>query len=73
MQRIIAYSLFVFDVLTGVHASGVDFGSVTVFNGALGIGLGLGFRTIAKNFASGLFLLLEQTVKVGDRVEVGTL
>lgn len=73
LQRIIAYSLFVFGVLTGVHASGVDLGSITVFSGALGIGLGLGFQTIAKNFASGLILLLEQTVKVGDRVEVGTL
>ena len=35
--------------------------------------LGFGFQTIAKNFASGLILLVEQPVKVGDRVEVGNL
>ncbi len=60
-------------MLTGVRASGVDVGCITVFSGALGIGLGLGLQTIAKQFASGLILLLEKTVKVGDRVEVGPL
>ncbi len=73
LQRIIAYSLFVFGALTAVHAIGLDVGTITVFSGALGIGLGLGFQTIAKNFASGLILLFEQPVKVGDRVEVGDL
>ena len=73
LQRIVAYSLFTFGALTGVHAIGVDVGSIAVFSGALGIGLGLGFQTIAKNFASGLILLFEQPVKVGDRVQVGDL
>ncbi len=73
LQRIFAYSIFVFGSLTAVHALGLGLGSLTVFSGALGIGLGLGFQTIAKNFASGLILLFEQPVKVGDRVEVGTL
>ena len=73
LQRIVAHVLFVFGTLTGVHAIGLDLGSVAVFSGALGIGLGLGFQTIAKNFASGLILLLEQPVKVGDRVVVGNL
>jgi len=73
LQRIVGYSLFTFGALTGVHAIGVDVGSIAVFSGALGIGLGLGFQTIAKNFASGLILLFEQPVKVGDRVQVGNL
>ena len=73
LQRIVACSLFVFGALTSVHALGVDVGSVALFSGALGIGLGLGFQTIAKNFASGLILLFEQPVKVGDRVQVGDL
>ena len=73
LQRIVAYTLFVFGTLTGVHALGVNLGSIAVFSGALGIGLGLGFQTIAKNFASGMILLLERPVKVGDRVEVGNL
>ncbi len=73
LQRLLAYSLFLFGGLTGIHALGLDLSTLTVFGGALGIGLGLGFQTIAKNFASGLILLFEHPVKVGDRVEVGDL
>ena len=72
-QRILGYALFGFGALTGLHAIGVDLTSITVFSGALGIGLGLGFQTITKDFASGLILLLEQPIKVGDRVDVGEL
>ena len=73
LQRVVAYLLFGLGALTGLHALGVDLSSIAVFSGALGIGLGLGFQTIVKNFASGLILLVEQPVKVGDRVEVGDL
>ena len=73
LQRVVAYLLFGLGALTGLHALGVDLSSIALFSGALGIGLGLGFQTIVKNFASGLILLVEQPVKVGDRVEVGNL
>ena len=73
VQRVSAYMLFAFGALNLLHLLGVDLGSLAVFSGALGIGLGLGFQTIAKNFASGLILLLEQPIKVGDRVQVGDL
>ena len=73
LQRLMAYTLFLFGSLIGIPALGLDLGSLAVFSGALGIGVGLGFQTIAKNFASGLILLFEQQVKVGDRIEVGTV
>lgn len=73
LQRISVYLIFVFGALIGIQALGVDVTSLTVFGGALGIGLGLGFQTIARNLASGLILLFDQTVKVGDRVELGDL
>ena len=73
LQRISAKVIFVFGLFTGIHAAGLDVGNLAVFSGGLGIGLGLGFQTIAKNFASGLILLFEQPVKVGDRVEVAGL
>lgn len=73
LQRISAKMIFVFGVLTGIHAFGLDIGNLAIFSGGLGIGLGLGFQSIAKNFASGLILLVEQPVKVGDRVEVAGL
>ena len=73
VQRVTSYVFFAVGALVSLQALGVDLGSLTVFSGALGIGLGLGFQTIAKNFASGLILLLEHPIKVGDRVEVGDL
>lgn len=73
LQRVVTYLLFGIGTLAALHALGVNLSSITVFSGALGIGLGLGFQTIAKNFASGLILLVEQPVKVGDRVEVDGL
>lgn len=73
LQRFAAYFIFGLGFLTAVHALGIDLSSVAVFGGALGIGLGLGFQTIVKNFASGLILLIERPVKVGDRVQVDDL
>ena len=73
LQRLASYTLFGVGALTGLNALGIDLSSFAVFSGALGIGLGLGFQTIAKNFASGLILLVEQPVKVGDRVQVDDL
>ena len=73
LQRIVSYSFFTLGALAGLHMFGVDLSSIAVFSGALGIGLGLGFQTIAKNFASGLILLVEQPIKVGDRVQVEDL
>ena len=73
LQRLASYTLFGVGALTGLNALGIDLSSLTVFSGALGIGLGLGFQPIVKNFASGLILLVEQPVKVGDRVQVDDL
>lgn len=57
-------------VLTG---AGIDLSSLTVVAGVLGIGIGLGFQNIASNFISGITLLFEQPLKVGDLVDVDDL
>ncbi|MGB3534140.1 MAG: mechanosensitive ion channel domain-containing protein [Microcoleaceae cyanobacterium] len=55
------------------QAAGLDLRSLTFLAGGLGIGIGFGFQGLAQNFVSGLILLLEQPIKVGDYVEVDDL
>jgi len=59
--------------LTALRVLGVDMGALTVFAGTLGIGIGLGLQEIAKNFISGLILLVERPIKIGDFIEIGGL
>ena len=58
--------LIAFGVLFGLQASGVDLTALTVFSGAIGLGLGFGLQAIAANFVSGFVLLIDRSVKPGD-------
>ncbi len=73
LERGAGYVFFVFGIVLGIQSAGLDLSTLAVFGGAVGIGLGFGLQNIAKNFASGLVLLIERPIKVGDRVEVGEL
>jgi small-conductance mechanosensitive channel len=62
-----AYAFLIgFGVLLGLQASGVDLTALTVFSGAIGLGLGFGLQAIAANFVSGFVLLLDRSIKPGD-------
>ncbi|HWE22341.1 MAG TPA: mechanosensitive ion channel domain-containing protein [Myxococcales bacterium] len=56
-----------------VLAAGVEITRFTLLAGTLGVGIGFGLQNVVNNFVSGLILLYEQPVQVGDVVEVGTL
>ena len=58
--------LIAFGVLFGLQASGVDLTTLTVFSGAIGLGLGFGLQAIAANFVSGFVLLIDRSIKPGD-------
>jgi small-conductance mechanosensitive channel len=60
--------------LTGIlQATGLDLSLLTVLTGAIGIGVGFGMQAIFSNFISGVIILLEKPLKLGDRIEVGAV
>jgi small-conductance mechanosensitive channel len=58
-------------LLIGLNAVGIDLTAFTVFSGAVGVGLGFGLQKVVSNFVSGIILLIEQSIKPGDVIEVG--
>lgn len=70
VEKVVTYGLVVIGVVAGLSTMGVDLTSLTVFAGALGVGVGLGLQGIIKDFASGVSLVFERLVAVGDFVEL---
>lgn len=70
---LIKYSLITVGVLVLLQLWGLNISSLTILASALGIGIGFGLQDIAKNFVSGLVLVFERPVQVGDFVELETL
>jgi len=67
------YFLLVLVAATALSSAGVEMNKFTVLTGALGVGLGFGLQNIVNNFVSGLILLFERPIHVGDTVDVGGL
>lgn len=63
--------LLVGGFLLAVAASGMPVDRITVILGALGVGVGLGLQSIVNNFVSGIILIFDRPVRIGDTVEVG--
>jgi small-conductance mechanosensitive channel len=71
IARMAGYVVAAVGLLVGLQTLGVDLTSLTVLAGALGIGIGFGLQNIVSNFVSGLIILAERPIQLGDRVEVG--
>ena len=73
VQSILFYLFVLFFALFALRIVNVPLTMFTVIGGALAIGVGFGSQNIMSNFISGLIMLVEQHVRVGDRVEVDGL
>jgi len=62
--------LIVGAVLFSLNLVGIDLTVLSVFGGALGVGLGLGMQRIASNYVSGFIILLERSLSIGDMISV---
>jgi len=69
----IKYVLITLSSVIILQTAGIDLSSLAVVAGVVGIGIGFGLQNIASNFISGLVLLFEQTIKIGDYIEIGEL
>ena len=68
---ILRYALISLGAIVILQSAGIDLTSLNVLVGAIGVGLGFGLQNITSNFFSGLILLFERPLKIGDRIEIG--
>jgi small-conductance mechanosensitive channel len=70
IAQIVSNLVLVIGVFIVLENTGIHLGALTVFAGAVGVGVGFGLQNIASNFISGLVILAERPITIGDRVEV---
>jgi small-conductance mechanosensitive channel len=70
LSSMIKYVIVFVGFLLGLFALGVNLDRVTVLGGALGVGVGFGLQNIVNNFVSGLIVLFERPIRVGDAVQI---
>ncbi|HCT93519.1 MAG: mechanosensitive ion channel protein MscS [Bacteroidetes bacterium GWE2_39_28] len=73
IATIVRYLLLIIGVIIIFQTSGIDLSALGILVGALGVGIGFGLQHVTNNFISGIIILFERPVKVGDRVEVDGL
>ena len=70
--RVAKALLTVLAIFLSLSLVGIDMTALSVFTGALGVGLGLGLQRIASNYVSGFIILLDRSIRIGNIVQIGS-
>lgn len=71
IASLIRYIVLVFGVMAIMETAGINLTAFSVLAGAVGVGVGFGLQNIVSNFISGLIVMFERPVRIGDRIEMG--
>ncbi len=70
ISQIVSNVVLIVGIVIVLENTGIHLGALAVFAGAVGVGIGFGLQNIASNFISGLVILAERPITIGDRIEV---
>src|SRR5207237_3348051 len=70
ISQIVSNIVLIVGIIIVLENTGIHLGALAVFAGAVGVGVGFGLQNITSNFISGLVILAERPITIGDRVEV---
>ncbi len=69
--KVVHIALYTAAIILAMTSVGIDLTSLTIFSSAVGLGIGFGLKTIFSNYVSGILLLLDNSIKPGDTIEIG--
>lgn len=73
VASLVRYVILIFGFIVIFQSAGLDLSAFSILFGALGVGIGFGLQSLTNNLVSGLVILVERPIKLGDRVEVGSV
>ncbi|MEQ1822565.1 MAG: mechanosensitive ion channel domain-containing protein [Fimbriimonadaceae bacterium] len=73
VATLVSYAIVVVGIYLIIYDAGIDPTGLALLSGGLGLGIGLGLQEFAKNMVSGLIILINRPLRLGDRVQVGDI
>jgi small-conductance mechanosensitive channel len=73
IASLVRYVVLVFGFMAIMETAGINLTAFSVLAGAVGVGIGFGLQNIVSNFISGLIVMFERPVRIGDRIELGDI